>query len=143
METKNVIDTAQAIVQNAVAEMLTPRAGECLGCYVARHLDEFGCNGTHRFATMFRDRAAPRATALLTRLSRMGACCCDCEVFKNAYVLRRQFITPGFWFTDARGRTLWQEPTWPEQLPPCRQVRRSSTQPCEVWERRYRGDGYW
>ena len=38
-------------------------------------------------AEIYRDRTAPRATALLDRLSGMGACCCDCEMFLNAFAL--------------------------------------------------------
>ena len=143
MENPEILETAQIILRNADEEVLTPRAGECLGCFAARQLGEFGCNGTHRFVTLYRDRTAPRATALIRRLSRMGACCCDCEIFMNAYVLAHRFVTPGYWFTDAHGQEAWEDPKWPEQLPECHKVRRGSTQLCEIWERRYRGYGYW
>lgn len=112
-------------------------------CFAARQLNEFGCDGTHRFITAYRDRTAPRATALLKRLSGMGACCCDCEVFMNAYVLGHRFITPGYWYENEYGSEIYQEPEPPERLPECYGVRRGSTQPCGVWERRYRGYACW
>ena len=72
---KNTIDNdVRTIIDAETARVFAPRPGECLACYVFRQLGEFGCNGTHRFAESFRDRTAPRATALLARLSSMGAC---------------------------------------------------------------------
>lgn len=141
MDTENVFDTVQEILRDARAELVDPHDGECLLCFVARQLDEYGCNGTHRFAEHYRDRNAPRATALIGRLSRMGACCCDCEVFLNAYGLSERYLTPGYWTTDAQGWDEYVEPQGPASPPPCEGARRGSTQPCGVWQRRYHG--YW
>src|SRR4051794_3145528 len=44
--------------------LATPLPVECLGCYVWRMLDEYGCNATLRWACRWRDARAPRATAL-------------------------------------------------------------------------------
>lgn len=141
----------RTIIDAASARLLRPRAGECLTCYVFRQLGEFGCDGTHRFALSYRDRTAPRATALLSRLARMGACCCDCEMFLNAYALgpRPWLVRDPFGEVigipvSAEELTGTREPEEaPEAgLPPdrqlflcCRFVRRGSTQPCANWRR--------
>lgn len=137
MDAQEIIATAQEIVRSAERDILSPQPGECLLCFTARQLTDFGCNGEHRFATIYRDRAAPRATALLRRLARMGACCCDCEIFMNAYALGHRYITPGYWYRASDGTERYQEPRGPDDLPQCHGVRRGSTQPCGVWERRY------
>lgn len=114
MTDQRIAEEAEYIVQSLAEELLEPRGGECLLCYVADQLDEFGCDGTHRFSQRYQERVAPRATALLRRLGRRGAYC-DCEIFLNAF--------------DACGGE-------PETLPPCAGVRRGSTQPCRLWWRR-------
>src|SRR5699024_12836129 len=73
------------IVRDASSRILEPGPGECLLCFVYRQIGEFGCNSTHRFTLHYRDRMAPRATALLDRLARLGACCCGCEMLCNAF----------------------------------------------------------
>jgi len=72
-----IIDEAESLVRRLATELTRAREGECLCCYVARQLDDYPCDGTHRHAFRFRDVSAPRATALHERLSRLGACCCD------------------------------------------------------------------
>jgi hypothetical protein len=95
-----------------LCELLTePGQRECLRCYLIRMLNEFGCDNTHRWTRRWRDARAPRASALVERLQRRGACCCDCEVIFNV-------------FTDypQAGRLL-----------PCAGVSRAgSTQPCDL-----------
>ena len=59
-----VINEAEALVRQLATELTEVRHGECLCCYVARQLDEFSCDGTHRHALHFRDTTARRATAL-------------------------------------------------------------------------------
>jgi len=127
MDVENVFDDAEGFLRAAARDLLSPRAGECLVCFVARQLQDFGCDGSQRFTRMFRDRAAPRATALFARLARMGARCCDCEIFLNAYALGRP---------QGAGGPAWElfEDGDPPDLPPCHGVRRGSTQACGVWE---------
>jgi hypothetical protein len=108
--TPPIIDEAETHVRVLAAELTRVREGECLCCYVARQLDEHGCDGRHGHSVRYRDAVAPRATALLERLSRLGACCCDCELFMNGY-----------------------QPH--EQPPPCAGVRRGSVRPCTNWVR--------
>lgn len=139
MEPTTITERAERILHEAASTLMTPATGECLVCFVARQLDEFECDGTHRFASHYRDTVAPRATALLGQLSRWGACCCDCEMFMNVY-------EPAF--------RLWTQPTAapdpddeddgeddddeaqpPEVMPPCATTRRGSTKPCANWER--------
>ena len=114
--TSPIVDEAEEFVRRLAEEVTRPRANECLCCYVARQLDEFSCDGSHRHAFRYRDTMAPRATALRDRLSQLGACCCDCELFMNGYQLRT--AQPG-----------------PDVVPPCRGVRRGSLQPCDNWAR--------
>lgn len=138
----------RTIVDAASSRILTPRAGECLVCYVFRQLGEFGCDGTHRFALTFRDRTAPRATALMERLGSMGACCCDCEIFNNAYAFSSRPWVTGAAYGEVIGTGFEvQEPVGqPAEFgikePPakivylcCQFVRRGSTQPCANWTR--------
>ncbi|WP_209373495.1 DUF2695 domain-containing protein [Brevibacterium renqingii] len=146
---KNTLDSdVRTIIDGASARLLAPRPGECLVCYVFRQLGEFGCNGTHRFAEGYRDRTAPRATALLERLGSMGACCCDCEMFLNAFTLaHKPWITSmpfgeliGTRFdrdeaVDLRGAFGIDEPPSSTVYLCCRLVRRGSTQPCGNWSR--------
>lgn len=128
-----VINEAETLVQQMAAELTQVHNGECLCCYVSRQLDEFTCDGTHRHALRFRDTAAPRATALHERLSRLGACC-DCELFFNAYEPHPRFGSPQR-EVDEAGVTVIIEAVPPEQLPACAGVRRGSLQPCTNWAR--------
>ena len=129
-----VINEAETLVRQLAAELAQVRKGECLCCYVARQLDEFPCDGTHRYALHFRDSMAPRATALRERLGRLGACCCDCEVFTNAYEPHPRFWAPQR-EVDEDGLTVIIDAAPPEKLPPCAGVRRGSVRPCTNWAR--------
>jgi hypothetical protein len=60
----SVVDEAEAFVRQRATELVRPRENECLCCYVARLLDEFPCDGSHRYALHYRDAKAPRASAL-------------------------------------------------------------------------------
>src|SRR5690606_26935694 len=109
MTTTPISEIAERIVHEIASTVMKPSEGECLVCFVSRQLDDFGCDGTHRFALHYRDSVAPRATALLARLSAAGACCCDCEMFLNAYQPASRLWTPGFAESDADGYEYWQE----------------------------------
>lgn len=108
--------------------MTEPTTGECLACFVARMLREFGCDNTLRFATRYRDLRSPRATALADRLGRLGGYC-DCEVFLNGYQLADHLLR-----YDEAG-----EPHAAEEQRSCAGIRRGSTQPCSNWQRQRRG----
>jgi hypothetical protein len=102
---------AEGYVSALRKELTAPRDRECLTCYVSRMLGEFGCDTTLRWAGLWRDACAPRATALERRLSRHGGFC-DCEIAFNVYP--DQMLLP-----EGQPR------------PPCRGVsRRGSTAPC-------------
>jgi Protein of unknown function (DUF2695) len=62
-----------------------PGQRECLRCYLLRMMDQFGCDGTHRWSIRWRDSRSPRARGLIRRLAQKGGCCCDCEVILNVY----------------------------------------------------------
>lgn len=135
MERELITERAERIVREAAQTLTTPEPGECLVCFTARQLDTFGCDGTHRFVLHYRDRVAPRATALLKRLASLGACCCDCEMFMNAYEPAARFWTPGLAIPRGDGTEMWADPEPPDPLPPCATVRRGSTAPCTNWVR--------
>lgn len=137
MEPELITERAEQIVRDAAEAFRNPGPGECLACFTARQLDAFGCDGTHRFAVHFRDRTAPRATALLRRLAAMGACCCDCEMFMNAYEPAARLWTPGRRTSreDEDGVEEWEDPQPPSTLPACSTVPRGSTAPCDNWNR--------
>jgi hypothetical protein len=111
---------AEAIVRALASQATEPHPGECLACYVARMLEDFGCDCTLRFARHYRDLRAPRASGLERRLGSMGGFC-DCEIFLNG--LR---LFDHSWEDDRSG---------PPPLAPCRGVRRGSTRPCTLWAR--------
>jgi uncharacterized protein DUF2695 len=114
-----VVDEAEQFVRQLATELTRVREGECLCCYVVRQLADYQCDGTHRHALRYRDSSAPRATALRERLCRLGACCCDCELFLNGY--------------EPRPDPSTAEP--PRRLALCAGVRRGSVRPCRNWVR--------
>ena len=123
---------AEELVRAVAASLTVPgRDGECLLCFVARMLDDFGCDTTLRFAKHYRDLRAPRATALEARLGRIGGFC-DCEIFMNGMTLAEHHLE-----RDETG-----ESRAPERLPICVGVRRGSTRGCANWVRQGRG-GAW
>ena len=132
MESNVAIDReAEGIVRSLARTLTNPREGECLFCYVARMLDEFGCDNTLRFARSYRDRRAPRATSLERRLGDMGGFC-DCEIFLNGMTVAPYLLTE-----DADGNKV------AGTVPECLTVRRGSTQSCGHWVRVRRGVGGW
>jgi hypothetical protein len=122
------IDEEAARLVTATAEQLTGvRDGECLYCYVARMIDDYGCDHALRFARRYRDQRAPSATGLEDVLESMGGFC-DCEIFLNGVTLAGA-PSPSDEETD-------EESLLPEVLPECRGVERGSTRSCGVWELR-------
>jgi hypothetical protein len=132
-----ILDEAEGLVRELATALTRIRPGECLCCYVGRQLDQFPCDGTHRLSSRFRDATAPRATAMADRLARVGACCCDCELFLNAYEPHQRFWAPAREVSEGRiSRFVDAEP--PDPLPPCAGVRRGSLRPCDNWVRQRR-----
>jgi hypothetical protein len=138
-----VIDEAETLVRDLAAELTSVHDGECLCCYVARQLSEYPCDHTHRHAIRYRDAKAPRATGLLERLSRVGACCCDCELFLNAYEPDpRLDAAESDRYAGYVAAVVVAAP-WVSLLPDrpvaCAGVRRGSVRPCGNWVRLRRG----
>lgn len=133
-----IIGEAESFVRQLATEFTRVRDGECLCCYMARQLDEYPCDGTHRHALRYRDAVAPRVTTLKRRLSQLGACCCDCELFMNGYEPHRRFWTPGREIRH-NGIVILIDAEPPEDLAPCAGVKRGSTAPCDNWVRVRRG----
>ena len=119
--TDTALREAEAIVLDLNRRLTGVRDDECLYCYVARMLEEHGCDNTLRWAARYRDLRAPRATALESRLGQMGGFC-DCEIFLNGVM-------------PAGG----EDEDEPRPLPACEGVRAGSTQGCQIWGRRRRG----
>ncbi|QDP95734.1 DUF2695 domain-containing protein [Microlunatus elymi] len=141
----NVVNI-EAQLRERSSELLVIRPKECVICYVARMLMDFGCDGTRRWALRYRDQRAPQATALEERLARRGACCCDCEIFLSGYVLvdRLRVRRPLFGELSAAELLSYgyddeaeaTELVAPKVPPPCSGVRRGSVQPCANWRTR-------
>lgn len=120
-----LVDRLEAELRAQAADLTNPREGECLMCYVARLVDELGCDTSLRWAVKFRDARAPKATALERRLGQVGGFC-DCEIFLNGFELARHLC---------RYEPEYDDLVPPEELPSCSGVRVNSTQPCRNWTR--------
>ena len=83
--TYEIVEEAERELRNVVRLVTTPHAGECLHCYVERMLEQFGCDGSHRFTWLWDDAQPKRVPNLFPRLTKLGGCCCDCEVLLNVY----------------------------------------------------------
>jgi hypothetical protein len=83
--TDDIAGAVEAELVQLSGLLTEPGERECLRCYLLRMIYEFGCDGRHRWTIRWRDRRAPRATGLVRRLQRLGACCCDCEVLLNVF----------------------------------------------------------
>jgi hypothetical protein len=81
----NLAAAIEAEVAQLARRLTDPGERECLRCYLIRMISEFGCDGTHRWTTRWRDLRAPRARGLVQRMQRRGGCCCDCEVIFNVF----------------------------------------------------------
>lgn len=62
---------------------------ECLCCYLVRMLEQFGCDGGHRFTKRWRDVQRRTVPGLIRRLEGRGGFC-DCEVVFNVFHSGRQ-----------------------------------------------------
>jgi hypothetical protein len=82
--TQSIVDKVEAEVTWLSRRLTEPGERECLRCFLLRMIDEFGCDGTHRWTERWRAERAPRARALLRRLGQLGGCC-DCEVVMNVF----------------------------------------------------------
>lgn len=134
--TNLTIDETEHYLRALAAELTDPRPGECLLCYVYRML-EHGCTGL-RWARLYRDLRAPRATALERRLGDRGGFC-DCEIFLNGFDLRPEYLVPEREYVDADGVVTSTDPMYPSLMPACLGARRGSTRPCGLWAARTRG----
>jgi hypothetical protein len=128
MSIPSIADLVERALRDLAEELLWPREGECLCCYVARNLDDHSCDHSHRHALRYRDTTAPQATALVARLRSMEACC-DCEIFLNAYQLRpppREEVL----------RDILRDEDDTDDFdasPECAGVPRGSVEPCSNW----------
>ncbi|MGA3151496.1 MAG: DUF2695 domain-containing protein [Streptosporangiaceae bacterium] len=91
---ENIADAIEAEILRLSRQLTEPGERECLRCFLLRMINEFGCDGAHRWALRWQQLRAPRAAGLLRRLSALGGCC-DCEILLNVF--------PGY---PAAGRLL-------------------------------------
>ena len=115
------------------ALLTSPRQGECLFCYAYRMTTSFGCDNTLRWAKLWRDLRAPRATAMERQLGSRGGYC-DCEIFMNGWT-----ASP----TITRKDPETADEVWPDPMPTCNGVHPRSTQSCSLWLRIPRGRRPW
>ena len=127
MDEMTLVEQLEAELRMVVEAATLPGGSECLACFVARMLEEFGCDTTLRWSQRFRELRSPTATGLERRLGGMGGFC-DCEIFLNGLRLARPLLV-----RDVHTDEL--EP--PEELPACAGVRRTSTRWCTNWERHH------
>lgn len=121
---KDALDI-EADLRTLADSLTAPGAKECVLCYTARQVAEFGCDTTLRWATRWRDLRLPRATGLEKRLGRVGGFC-DCEIFLNGWDLR-DALCP----LDDESEPVG----WPDPLPSCALMSVRSSQPCANWRR--------
>ncbi|WP_182525964.1 DUF2695 domain-containing protein [Nocardioides dongkuii] len=122
----SIADQAERYLQDLAHPCAQPSARQCLVCFVARAVEQIGCDETLRWAQRFREVRSPTATGLEHRLAEVGAFC-DCEVLLNGYRLARHLLVRDL-ATD--------ELEAPDELPDCAGVRSTSTRPCGHWRRR-------
>lgn len=121
-----VVRDAEEYLQRVAQEVLVPHPQECVLCYVARMVEEHGCDSTLRWVGRFRELRSPLATGLEERMRSVGGFC-DCEVFGNGWGLAREHLVRDL---DS------DELEVPERLPTCAGVgRMDSTKPCRMWVR--------
>jgi hypothetical protein len=143
------IEPAERVVLDLATELARVRTGECLCCYVYRQLETSPCDGTHRHAVRFQKAVAPRITTLDKRLGRLGACCCDCELFVNGYEPKRSLWIRERKDSCADDAIEGDELEWdelhraelnddarpPDRLPRCAGAGPGVLQPCTHWVR--------
>ena len=125
----NPVIAAEEFVAELSEALTAPTHGECVLCYCARMVRQFGCDTTQRWARRWRDLRAPRATALPRRLEARGGFC-DCEIFMNGWTVRDDLLV-----LDPDTGDL--EP--PPGDPVCERVRAGSARGCGLWVPRRRG----
>lgn len=81
---ESIADAVEAELIELSGLLTEPGERECLRCYLLRMVNEFGCDGGHRWTIRWRAERAPQATGLLRKLSELGGCC-DCEVLLNVF----------------------------------------------------------
>ncbi len=74
---------AEEHVRQVSDELTTPRAQECLLCYLQRMVHQFNCDGTLRWSQRWGHSQRPKRFSR-KRLERGGGYC-DCEVIMNVF----------------------------------------------------------
>lgn len=85
------VPTAEEFVAELSRALTAPAPRECVFCYSARMIGQFGCDTTLRWALRWRDLRVPTATGLQRRLESRGGFC-DCEIFMNGWTVRDDLL---------------------------------------------------
>lgn len=101
----------------------SPRAGECLACFLHRMLSDLDCVGTFAWSEHYGASRAVGSEGLVDRLRERGALC-DCALIDLVWSL-----TPAARVTDPLSRQL----VIPDPPPECAGVSPSSLLPCTLW----------
>jgi hypothetical protein len=80
----SIADQVEVDLARLCQHLTEPGERECLRCFLLRMLDEFGCDGTHRWTVRWRAARAPRAHGLVSRLDGLGGRC-DCSVIRYVF----------------------------------------------------------
>lgn len=120
----------EPVVEELPESLTRPGPGECVICYLWR-MQDFGCRG-HEFTDLYAKLSGPGATGLKAHLRRMGAVCCECEVFSNAY---QPAHLPRSWTEETFEDEWEQRMAETADMPACLGVRRGSIHPCGLWIR--------
>ncbi|WP_449374306.1 hypothetical protein [Arthrobacter psychrolactophilus] len=100
---------------------MVPDPNECIVCFLVRAMELLEPTG-FAMTAIYRERNAPRASNLGGRLARLG--------IHGDYQLIHDGVLVNLAVWDVE---RCPECGVPETLPDCLQVRRGSTQPCELW----------
>ena len=132
-----IVEKLERELGAASALLTSPRQGECLLCYAYRMTTSFGCDNTLRWAKLWRDLRAPRATAMERQLGSRGGYC-DCEIFMNGWTAAST-LTRTDPESEDEDEEDDEEEIWPDPMPSCNGIPPKSTQPCSLWSQRQRG----
>ena len=56
----DLADAVECELRELSLRLTEPGERECLRCFLLRMINQFGCDGTHRWTIRWRDRRAPR-----------------------------------------------------------------------------------
>ena len=136
--TPDAPDAAEEFLVGLSEALTAPGPGECVLCFAARMVSEFGCDTTMRWVRRWRDLRVQRATGLVRRLNARGGFC-DCEIFLNGITYAPHLLVRSLPPDPDEDEDVHEdEGRWPNPRPRCGGVRSGSTKGCTHWVRHRR-----